>query len=470
MANNPASVWAQIEGSMPPLIPKPEPPPVWAPVPAGQEAEPVQGLPSAPAVAPPPEQQELDHDRSSLAQLQQPKTPWADLGVGGKIKRVFSVAGNAAGDVADPAAMARIPGTDLNRRMQEQQLSGRVNAEERGLSENEGRDAQTEHTREQTREMPAAQESQNALRGAQTENLESEAEQRRVPDLAHAYAHAVGSAMAAGRDPGTDPVVQHLADAITAIQRQPLQKGMEHVAVVGPGGKPVPANYHPDTGTYTDATGKAIPNPQLYEKPNQSGEVTVIAPDPNTPGGGIVERVGAGAHLAPGSQTASQFGSVNTPTSQMRTAGARAQLAASEIPGIVQEVQDLRGQLGPVAGRWNDFMQGKVGADNPQLAGLRSDLTFLSSAVALAHAVGRLPENLREEFDTMINAPHQNPDNIIAVLGHVQKWMNDNAQAMGGMRPTGNAPKEERKAMLNGKRIEVRAGKWVYSDTGKAVQ
>ena len=77
-------------------------------------------------------------------------------------------------------------------------------------------------------------------------------------------------------------------------------------------------------------------------------------------------------------------------------------------------------------------MQGKVGAPNPQIAGLRADLTFLSSAVALAHAVGRLPENLRQEFDQMINAPQQSPENLVSILNHVGKWMGDNAQAMQG--------------------------------------
>jgi hypothetical protein len=45
------------------------------------------------------------------------------------------------------------------------------------------------------------------------------------------------------------------------------------------------------------------------------------------------------------------------------------------------------------------------------------------TAVALAHARGRLPENLRQEFDNMINAPQQSPENIKAVLSHIQPWL-----------------------------------------------
>ena len=77
-------------------------------------------------------------------------------------------------------------------------------------------------------------------------------------------------------------------------------------------------------------------------------------------------------------------------------------------------------------------MQGKVGLDNPKMAGLRADLLMMSSAVALMHARGRLPENLREEFDGAINAPKQTPENLIAVLNHINQWTQANISAMGG--------------------------------------
>ena len=111
------------------------------------------------------------------------------------------------------------------------------------------------------------------------------------------------------------------------------------------------------------------------------------------------------------------------PTSQMKNVSAQAKLAAGQIPDVIKEVHDLGDSLGPVAGRWNEFMQGKVGTDNPAFAGLRADLMMQATAVALAHARGRLPENLRQEFDTMINSPQQSPANIISVLTHIQPWL-----------------------------------------------
>ncbi len=71
--------------------------------------------------------------------------------------------------------------------------------------------------------------------------------------------------------------------------------------------------------------------------------------------------------------------------------------------------------------------------DDPEFAGLRADLLMYSSAVALMHARGRLPENLRAEFDRAINAPKQTPENLKAVIRVIDDWTSKNAQAMGGV-------------------------------------
>lgn len=119
--------------------------------------------------------------------------------------------------------------------------------------------------------------------------------------------------------------------------------------------------------------------------------------------------------------------SVFSPTQQMKNVAAQSSVAAEGIPNVIKEVDDLGDLMGPISGRWNDFMQGRVGMDNPAFAGLRADMLMLSSAVALAHARGRLPENLREEFDSMINAPQQSPDNIKVTLQHILPWMQQSA-------------------------------------------
>ena len=99
--------------------------------------------------------------------------------------------------------------------------------------------------------------------------------------MAQAYAHAVQQSLSSGGDPGTDPVVQHLADAITAIQKQPAEKGpksLEHVSVLGDDNKPMEANFHPDTGQFTDSAGKPIANPRPIPPAAAAGAITVVNP------------------------------------------------------------------------------------------------------------------------------------------------------------------------------------------------
>ena len=184
------------------------------------------------------------------------------------------------------------------------------------------------------------------------------------------------------------------------------------------------------------------------EKPVQAPGVTMIVP--NAQGGGTVERLSPGQTIAPGAQTVSGFSSVNTPTQSQRTAAGRAQTVVEMAPEVLSRIDSVSPKMGAISGRWGDFMQGKVGLNDPDFAALRSDLLMLSSAVALAHAQGRLPENLREEFDRAINAPKQTPANLKATINTIIPWLQKMQQqgrpgmgaasAQGGSQPTGSDP------------------------------
>ena len=175
------------------------------------------------------------------------------------------------------------------------------------------------------------------------------------------------------------------------------QKALQTLAATQKAGKyppPPPGSYIPVTDAKGNTTGWVNPKGNTYK------------PAASIPGVPTVD------------------GTIpNKPTAQMRNVGAQAEVAVQGIPQVVQEIGDMKDELGPVAGRWNEFMQGNIGMDNPKFAGLRADLLMVSSAVALAHARGRLPENLRQEFDNMINSPKQTPENIQSVLGHILPWM-----------------------------------------------
>jgi LysM repeat protein len=177
------------------------------------------------------------------------------------------------------------------------------------------------------------------------------------------------------------------------------------------------AQRHPGS-TIAEATKAYKTDSQA---PQRAPMVNMFMPGAN--GTETLQTVRPGQTIAAGAQTAAGVNAVDTPTMQQRTAAGRAGTVLAMAPEVLARIDALTPKLGPLEGRWNEFMQGKVGGDDPDFAALRSDLLMMSSAVALAHAQGRLPENLREEFDNAINAPKQTPANLKATINTMLPWL-----------------------------------------------
>jgi hypothetical protein len=432
MAPPNASTWAPVQNYA--GAPAPD---VLSSLPGGGSAPPV----FAPAPAPASPDQ-ISNDQQQLEKVRwQQANPWGTPenhpGKLGKIAHAFSTLGNIAGDIFAPAVTANIPGSQLNLKGQEQGLTHRLNAEIGDESQNAYRNAETGKTQEETAEAPGKAASEEGLQGAQT--AEAQAKVNQGPDLATAYAHRVNQVLKEGGDPATDPTVMHLQDAITSIQRQPAPRADESKTtdILGPDGKEHTMGWDDKTKRYDVDMGRK------GEKPTQAPGVTMIVPGAD--GQQRVERLTTGQTVAPGAQTATGINAENTPTMQQRTAAGRAATVVAMAPEVLGRIDSMASKLGPVEGRWNDFMQGKVGMDDPDFAALRSDLLMMSSAVALAHAQGRLPENLREEFDHAINAPKQTPQNLKAtiqtMLPWLQKMQEQGHPQNGGAPQGGNEPK-----------------------------
>jgi hypothetical protein len=333
--------------------------------------------------------------------------------------------GDVAGTALAPGLTMAIPGTMLNERIQEHHLLNRGKALE---SENEqalkdtGTEATTEHTQAETEALknpqPKPKEEEWSIvpnskgpGGRPLQQEKNSGQLREVPEgfgvnekpnnenLQQGYAGAIGEALKAGRDPATDPHVQAWKSAIDDSQK--AQK--DNKAVSGTMNGSPAWGLQTENGWVDPDTKKPLPG----FKPPQ------------------VAQFGQQENMFNQRQEA--------PTTQERNAAARASIIVKHIPNVIKEINDMGDELGPVTGRWDAFMQGKVGMKNPRFAGLRSDLVMVATGVALAHAVGRLPENLRIEFDQMINAPQQNAKNIVSVLNHIKPFLEDTAQ-LGGPR------------------------------------
>jgi hypothetical protein len=230
--------------------------------------------------------------------MKQQPYQWNQHGIGRNIAHVLSVAGNIAGDIFAPSVMARIPNTQMNLKEQEDELNDRLSKEQEQQSQGALQQANTEHLNAETPEVAPNAVSTRRYQGAEADKLENDIAQG--PSLATAYSHAVNQAIKEGRDPSQDPIVQHLSDAITSLQKQPAPRGLAHVTLEGPGGKPIAANYSSETGKYTDVNGQEILNPRPYEKPPAVPGITVMVPGPN--GTQTVQRLTPGQTITPGTQ------------------------------------------------------------------------------------------------------------------------------------------------------------------------
>lgn len=211
---------------------------------------------------------QIANDQARLEKIRwQQDNPWGTAnnhpGVGGKIAHVLSVAGNIAGDIFAPAQMALIPGTQLHRQEEESGLSNRLNKEIGDESREENEGALTAKTQQDTQLAPGKAESEEKLQGAKAGNLESETAQRNQPDLARAYAHRVNQVLTEGGDPAQDAVAQHLADAITSIQKQTATPPGTKTVQLEVGGKPHQVLVDERTGATVKDLGESGEKPPV---------------------------------------------------------------------------------------------------------------------------------------------------------------------------------------------------------------
>ena len=100
--------------------------------------------------------------------------------------------------------------------------------------------------------------------------------------------------------------------------------------------------------------------------------------------------------------------------------------AAPEDMGIMQLVQThSEGKLGPLAGRWNDFLAGKFGAGDPEYAALRAKMGLSTTLLMQAHVGSRGGSALLEHFEDLANAGKMDGPTLKAALGSEVNYVTD---------------------------------------------
>lgn len=143
------------------------------------------------------------------------------------------------------------------------------------------------------------------------------------------------------------------------------------------------------------------------------------------------ERVATGRNLATVEAAKIRAAAQNDPdklTAVMKTMKQQAQATLPQIDRALDETEAVAGMLGPTEGRWNDFWQGKVGVSDPKFAHYKDEIGMVSTAVTLAHARGRMSNELFEHFQQMFDAGKQAPENMIQALNVAKEWLDGYAK------------------------------------------
>jgi hypothetical protein len=142
------------------------------------------------------------------------------------------------------------------------------------------------------------------------------------------------------------------------------------------------------------------------------------------------ERIAVGHNLAITEAARIRAAAANDPDKLTNTMKTMKQQAQSTLPGIdraLDETEKVAGLLGPGEGRWNEFWQGKVGVSDPKFAHYKDEIALVSSAVTLAHARGRMSNELFEHFQKMFDVGKQAPENMIQALNVAKEWLTEYA-------------------------------------------
>lgn len=117
-------------------------------------------------------------------------------------------------------------------------------------------------------------------------------------------------------------------------------------------------------------------------------------------------------------------------------------------------VESQKSSLGPEAGRWNEFMAGKVGAPNAEFTKLRTDVGLLTTKLMRMHVGARGGEQMMEHFKELIDSGKQSPENLIAALDEIDDYAKETAAekpgAGGGANKSGDAVEYKPGLVRNG--------------------
>jgi len=207
---------------------------------------------------------------------------------------------------------------------------------------------------------------------------------------------------------------------------------------------------HPDwTPEQILAAGQPPSFPRIAQVNDAKGNVIGYNYFQGMPGGNVNMKflnAGAGGAPLPGGVIPPK------PTGTTLTMAQMASTVLPEMKRVSDEVDTVASQLGPAVGRWNEFMTGKLGAANPQMAHLQTDLKLLSSAIVRTHFGGRGGQEYIDGLEQYFRLA-QSPENLKARISAANEWLDTYAGMAGGTTTTQSKPESTSSAPPAGAKV-----------------
>lgn len=327
--------------------------------------------------------------------------PWGSPnnhpGIGGKIAHVLSRVGNIAGGILAPSVMANIPGTDLNRRAEEQGLAHQIQEVTGEESRNAAQDANTAHTNAETPEVAPNAESSRALQRAQESNLESETSSRDNPKPSYEIHDTAAGPLFVNKATGT---AQHLSVDGTPIGPKIQTKAVQ----LEIGGKPHQVLVNEADGSLIKDMGESGEKPPVTNV-NQG---TWTLQNDATTGKPLLFNTKTGETKEAPANLARK------PNAEEQKRGDLAQNVNENLDTLEEIVNRRPDLFGPVAGR---ITKGKemIGTGDADVGTLKTIEDNLGMAMQSAHGM-RSAQHVETSAQSVLNGFKNEPAALLASI------------------------------------------------------
>jgi hypothetical protein len=350
--------------------------------------------------------------------------PWGSAisehpGVLGKIFHGLAKAGNIAGDVLEPGLMGIIPGTDMNKTLQERENLSDI--------------AKSEQLANQTTEANAEGENADTSKErADTEKASEEKPKEESWEVVPNFQGPNGEPILQEKNSGQMKVATSVPGAKSTKTEKP--QTFKAVTVQLPNGQKAPGKVDQEGNLLTAEGAPAPKGTMLYQQPNY-GQL-VLPTKTQT----VIGRDGLPTIMGWNAQTQAYDRPMGTSATgayghEMAQAGA-VERGGEQLIGDIQANKDKLGTLGA----WVNKHGLNTPIADPDLAGLQSELKTFAALQPAMH--GFRSRSAQEAFENIIGDLQKNPDATIASIrgilktaGAINPNMNNGAES--GSPPAG---------------------------------